>query len=183
MRKILKIAGTSLLILILFRGFIFRLTIKYNEIGTRPKIEITNKQLIEKIETFATSRLITPEDIVKTASTITNSELAFTTQTVSSNPNELINTNKANCVGYSAMFNSVANFLIKKNELEHTIVTEHKIGQLSFMGINLHQFFNNSFLKDHDFNELKNMKTGKVIFIDPTVSDYLWISSVSKKQN
>ncbi|WP_025741814.1 hypothetical protein [Aquimarina pacifica] len=116
------------------------------------------------------------------ADEITKTELKFTTNRASNNPNILINTRKANCVGYSAMFNSIANFLIKNNDLENKIKAEHKIGKLDFLGINIHQFFKGTFFRDHDFNELTNKETGKKIVIDPTVSDYLRINRITKNK-
>jgi hypothetical protein len=153
MKKTLKIIGVSILILILFRGIIFRMAIKYNEIGSRPEIEITSKRLIEKIESNSENRETDLKEILEIADKITKEELEFTTNRASNNPNELINTNQANCVGYSAMFNSIANYLIRKNKLQNEIESEHKIGQLELFGINLHQFFESPFFRDHDFNE------------------------------
>ena len=57
---------------------------------------------------------------------------------------------------------------------------QHKIGHLSLLEMNLHQFFESAFFKDHDFNELNNKKTGQTISIDPSVSDYLWIKKSLK---
>ncbi|EPR68624.1 hypothetical protein ADICYQ_2321 [Cyclobacterium qasimii M12-11B] len=116
------------------------------------------------------------------ADEITNEELKFTINRASINPNELINTNEANCVGYSAMYNSIANYVIRKNKLQKEIKAEHKVGKLEMFGINLHQFFENPFFKDHDFNEITDKTTGVKISVDPTLSDYLWINSVAKKE-
>ena len=124
----MKVIGVSILILILFRGIIFKLAIKYNEIGSRPEIEITNQKLIEKIERNSEKKEIDLKKILEIADKITKEELKFTTNRASNNPNELINTNQANCVGYSAMFNSIANYLIRKNKLQNEIESEHKIG-------------------------------------------------------
>jgi hypothetical protein len=179
MKKTRKIIGITILILILFRGFVYRLLINYNEIGTRTEIKITSQELINKIESQSSNRNIDFEGIISIANSVTNEQLRFTGNSASNNPNELINTNQANCIGYSAMFNSVANYLIKENELNQEIESKHKIGLLDLLGINLHQFFESSFFRDHDFNEMKNLKTGETILIDPSVSDYLWIKKVS----
>jgi len=69
--------------------------------------------------------------------------------------------------------------LIRKNDLADQISANHKIGKLDLWGIDLHQFFESAFFQDHDFNEIKYLKTNEVIFIDPTISDYLKIDSVS----
>jgi len=133
MKRIFKVIGISILILILFRGIIFRLAIKYNEIGTRPKIEITSGDLMERIERKSKDKKNDLKSIVEVADEITTTELKFTTNRASNNPNELINTKQANCVGYSAMFNSITNYLIRKNELQNEIEAEHKIGQLELL--------------------------------------------------
>lgn len=181
MKKFFKILGISIIILILFRGIIYRLAINYNEIGSRQEIKITDKKLIDKIVSESKDRKIDLEEIARISDKITKSELKFTINKASSNPNELINLNRANCIGYSAMFNSIANYLIRKNSLQSEIEAEHKVGKIDFFGIDLHQFFENNFFKDHDFNEVLNQKTGERILIDPSVSDYLWIDRITKK--
>ena len=118
---------------------------------------------------------------MKIADKLTKEELKFTKNRVSNNPNKLIDTNQANCVGYSAMFNSIANYLINKNKYENEIEVEHKIGQLELFGINLHQFFESPFFRDHDYNEITDKNTGKKILVDPVVSDYLRIKRVAQK--
>ena len=180
MKKTLKIIGISILILILFRGIIYRLAINYSEIGNRQEIKVTNKKLIDKIVKKSKDRKIDLREITEIADEITKSELEFTTNRASNNPNELIDENQANCIGYSAMFNSIANYLIRKNGLQNEIEAKHKIGELDLFGINLHQFFDSPFFRDHDFNEITNQKTGEKIFIDPSVSDYLRINRITK---
>ena len=182
MKKTLKIIGIILLMLIVFREIIFRSVIKYNAIGTRPEIEIISENLIEKINSKIVNREIDAKSIIEIANKITRDELQFSTGNVSSNPNELINTNKANCVGYSAMFNSISNYVIRMNNLQNEISSEHKIGQIIMFGNNLHQYFENPFFKDHDFNEITDNKTGEKILIDPSVSDLFWIDRISSKK-
>ncbi len=181
MKKFLKISGILILVLMLFRGVIFRLVIKYNDIGTRSVVVLTNKKLIEKIDRESDNIEIDIKSILSIANGITTEALGFTTGQASNNPNQLINSKQANCVGYSAMFNSIADYLIRKNNLQGEIKAEHKVGQLELFGINLHQYFESSFFKDHDYNELVDKKTGDKIAIDPTVSDYLWIKRVATR--
>jgi len=179
MKKTLKIIGVSILILILFRGVIYRSIINYNEIGHRKEIQITNKKLIGKIINKSRNRKIDLEEIAEIADEITNSELKFTMNRTSSNPNELINTKYANCVGYSAMFNSIASYLIRYNNLQNEIEAEHKVGELDLLGINIHHFFESTFFKDHDFVTIENKTTGEIYAVDPTVNDYFNIDFIS----
>ncbi len=141
MKRTLKIIGVSVLLLVLFRGTIYRLTVRYKEIGKRKEIEVVDKKLIERILRESKNREIDFEEIADIADEITKSELRFSTNRTSTNPNKLIHTKQANCVGYSATFNSIANFLIRKLHLQNEITAEHKIGKLYFLGINVHRFF------------------------------------------
>ncbi|MEZ5044985.1 MAG: hypothetical protein R2828_34125 [Saprospiraceae bacterium] len=178
MKKTLKIIGILILILILFRGLIFRSTIIYNEIGIREEIKITNQILLDKIKTKSENKEIGLNEIIDIANSITTQELSFTTKRTSNNPNELINTKEANCVGYSAMFNSIANNLIRQKKLSGKIEAVHQIGRLDFLGIDLHQFFDNAFFRNHDYNSINNLETGEVISIDPSLIDYLKIKEI-----
>ena len=173
MKKALKILGISLLTLVLLRGSVYRALINYTTIGTRPEISITNVALIDKIQKKSENRILDIYSIADIAEQITKEELEFTFSSASKDPNKLIGTKKANCVGYSAMFNSIANYLIKVNTLSEEIVAQHKIAQLDLLGFDLHQLSDNPFYKDHDFNVVRNRLTGESIVIDPSVSDFL----------
>ena len=183
MKRVPKFIKSIFLIciaLFLFRSTLSNALVKYQEVGERSEVEIVNKTLIQKIESRSKYHIIDFAKVISIANEITTQELSFTFGEVSNNPNEIIDSNRANCIGYSSMFNSIANYLIKNNSLESKIQAKHKIGQLLLLGIDIHQFFSNPFFKDHDFNEIVDLETGKSVFVDPTVSDYLRIKKVSK---
>jgi hypothetical protein len=181
MRKAVKIIGLFLVLLVLFRGIIFRAAETYQEVGTHPSIAITNKHLIERIEEESAGKELKVEGVLKIASKITRTELAFTSTIASKDPNELISTQEANCVGYAAMFNSVVHHLVREHALEDQLEAHHIIGQLKLFGVDLHQFFESPFFKDHDYNVVVDLQTGERIAIDPSVGDYLWIERVREK--
>lgn len=182
MKKIFKIIGITILLLIICRGFIFRSTIYYTDIGDRKDIKITNTDLIKTINKASKDKDLDIYTIAEIADNITTEQLQFTTGKASNNPNKLINTKKANCVGYAAMFNAIANHLIEQNGLQNEIKAKHKIGKLDFLGVDLHQFFDSPFFRDHDFNELTSDSLEETIIIDSSVSDYFWIDRVSKRE-
>ena len=86
---------------------------------------------------------------------------------------------KANCVGYAAMFNAIASYLIKKQGVENEYEVQHKIGKLDFLGIDLHQYSGSPFFKDHDYNIICNKITKEEVAVDASVADYLWVERVS----
>ena len=179
MKKPFLFLCLTLLTLILFRGFLFRQLISYHEIGQRKAINITHPKLIKCIDAQLHNQQMDIKEIARIANKVTTQELRFTAKKVSQNPNDLINSHQANCVGYASMFNTIATHLIKKNGLEKELVAQHKIGHLYLLGFNLHSFFKSPFFMDHDFNQIIHLKTKEVIAIDPTVSDYLWINCIT----
>jgi len=181
-KKLIKIIGSLILILILFRGLIYRFVIKYNDVGTRTEVNITNEELLKKIKTKSANKEIDIEGIINISNEITTDALNFTMKKVAANPNKSIVSKQANCIGYAKMFNSIANYLIHENNLNDQIEAKHKIGQLELLGIDLHQFFDTPFFKNHDFNIIINKETGEIIAIDPSVNDYLRIHRINIKQ-
>ena len=181
MKRLFVFLGMSIILVFLLKGFLYRSTVHYDEVGERGLITLTDAKLIAEIQKEVAGKDLNFDEIVEISSKITNENLKFTIDKASSDPNELIKTGKANCVGYSALFNSIANHIII-HQSKDNIKAKHLVGKLDFLGVDIHQFFKSSFFKDHDFNSIENIETGEAIYIDPTVSDYLWINEVSLKK-
>lgn len=181
MKNTFKIIGLITLFLVLFRGSMYRQIIRYSQVGTRPEVKITDIELIERIKNRTQQKKIDLHEIAEIANHITKEELKFTTKKTESDPNKLMHSKIANCIGYSYMFNSIANFIIDENQIRNEFKAEHKIGKLELLGIDIHKYFEDAFFKDHDFNQITNLKTGKSIFVDPSLSDYLYIDRINVK--
>ncbi len=179
MKRIFKIGLTTILLLFLFRAWVYKTLVTYNEKSERSEIMLKDSLLIDKIESKSNDKLLDIEEISNIAQEITTQELQFTATSVSSDPNEIYYSKKANCVGYSAMFNSIANHIIRKNNLQKEIEAKHKVATLEFLGTDIHQWLDSPFLKDHDYNEIVHKESNKKITIDPSVSDYFWIDRVA----
>ncbi len=167
--------------LFIFRGPIFRTLIHYSETGTRKHINIDDAQLIENIEASIGDPNMTFEQLVKLSSKLTNDRLSFTFLAASRDPNQVYQSKKANCIGYAALFNSILNFIIEKKKLNETYQVQHLIGKLDLLGFDLHNLSDDAFFKEHDFIRIKNKKTGKDLFVDPSIGDYLLIDYVNAK--
>ena len=59
------------------------------------------------------------------------------------------------------------------------MTAKHQIGQLHYLEINIHKYFNSSFFKNHDFVTIENRETEEIIAVDPTVNDYLYICFIT----
>ena len=168
--------------MLLFKGWIYRCVVTYQEIGQRQAIVLQDSGVIADIQRQRNYRKLSVAEIVEISRSVTNARLRFTTGKASSNPNMAARSGKANCVGYSALFSSMANQLSNERSGKHRFRSRHLVGKLYFLGMDVHQFFSSPFFRDHDFVEIEDVTTGEKIFVDPVVSDYLGIDRVTSKR-
>ncbi|MCL5246605.1 hypothetical protein M4I21_12340 [Cellulophaga sp. 20_2_10] len=181
LKKIISYIGIIALLLILFRGFIYRKSVHYTQVKTRNNISLTNKTLTKSIDKELKNKILNIDEIIELSNQITSKKLSFTFGKASSNPNLVHGVTKANCIGYSALFNSIGNYIIAKQKMTDTYEFEHLVAKLDFFGIDVHKAFNSPFFKDHDYNEVKFKKTGESKFVDPSLSDYLKIRYIKSE--
>jgi hypothetical protein len=139
---------------LLFRGWFYRHLVTYKSIGLRTNYLATDKKLTDYID----ANIDKQTDI---------------------DPNKLIYSKTAHCVGYASFFATTCNYLFKKYNLSDNWTAKPQIGQLYFLGTNIHKYFKSSFFKDHDFVTIENKTTGKIYAVDPTLNDYLFIDFIS----
>jgi hypothetical protein len=182
--KILKWAALAILILttvgLSFRGWFYRHLITYKSVGLRTSYSVTDDKLVEFINTSADKQTdLDIEQIIELGLSITSKQLNFTADKNDTDPNKLITSKTAHCVGYASFFATTCNHLLNKYNLARTWTAKPQIGQLYCFGTNIHKFFNTPFFKDHDFVIIENKTTGQTFAVDPTVSDYLLINFVT----
>lgn len=183
----MKIIKQSLLIILLlaavgflFRGWIYSHAVSYKAVGTRTIYPAKDKYFTQHIDSCLDHQ-IKPDikQIIKLALAITSEKLTYTANKNDIDPNELIISQKAHCVGYAAFFTTTCNYLLAKNNLSNQWTAKPRIGQLYFLGRNVHPYFKSSFFKDHDFVTIENKETGESFAVNPTVNDYLYVDFVS----
>lgn len=164
----------------MFRGCIYRHLVTYKPIQPRQNYQATDKMFIDYIENNLDNKTnLDIKEIIKIGLSKTSNQLTFSSSKNDKDPNKLIYSNTAHCVGYASFFATTCNHLIQQNNLSNSWIAEPQIGKMFLLGINVHKFFNSSFFKDHDFVIIKNLKTGKVYAVDPTVNDYLYIDYIT----
>jgi len=187
MKTLKKVFFTILVLLIigiLLRGTLYRSIVAYESIGQRMNYEITNDKLTQYInENCPGKDSADIKEIIKTSLSATSKILNFTFSKNDRNPNKLIDSQTANCVGYTAFFSTVCNYQLKKHNLSEEWIAQPEIGQIYVFGVNIHRYFNSSFFKDHDFAIIKNKKTKKTYAVDPSIYDCLYIDFVTLKDN
>lgn len=180
-KKIIRNIGIIIILLILFRGFLYRVFVNYSKVSSRNKITLTDKNLITELDAQLGGKILSIKEIISLSNKMTSKKLSFTFQKVPSNPNKISELQTANCIGYSSMFNSIGNYLITKQHQNDTYEFNHFVGEIDVLGFNIHNLFNSPFFKDHDFNEIKNSQTGEKIFVDPSLRDYIRIEHVTSQ--
>jgi hypothetical protein len=164
----------------LFRGWLYRHLVTYKLVGLRTNYSATDKILTDYID--ANNDTQTDHEIkqvIKLGLSITSSQLNFTADKNDTDPNKLITSKTAHCVGYATFFATTCNYLLDKYKLSDTWIAKPQIGQLYFLGTNIHKYFNSTFFKDHDFVTIENILTGEIFTVDPTINDYLIIDFVT----
>ena len=172
-----------LLVVILLRGWIFRQIVAYHVVGQKYTYSTTDKKLIEYIEiNIGEKKVLDIEDIIELGLSETARQLNFAISQNDNDPNKLIFSKTAHCIGYAAFFTTTCNYLLKKYDYGDKWQAKTQIGKLSLFGVDIHQFFNSAFFKDHDFVTIENKVTGEILTVDPTINDYLYIDFVSLKK-
>lgn len=182
--KIIKWIALAILILttvgLLFRGWFYRQLVTYKSVGIRDSYSATDDKLVGFIGASVVKQTDPDiEAIIKLGLSITSEQLNFTADKNDIDPNKLITSKAAHCVGYATFFATTCNYLLNKYNLADTWAAKPQAGQLYFLGKNVHQYFNTPFFKNHDFVTIENKTTGQIFAVDPTVSDYLFIDFVT----
>jgi hypothetical protein len=165
---------------LLYRGWIFRHLIIYRSIAGRPNYPATEINLIKYINANISSQPEQDiESIVKIGLSLTSKQLNFTFDKNDNDPNKLVISKNAHCVGYASFFATTCNFLFEKYHISDSWVAKHQVGQLYFLETNVHKYISSSFFKNHDFVTIENKKTGEILAVDPTVNDYLNIDFIT----
>lgn len=178
--KILVVVLALLLVLFILRGPFYRCFFSYEKCGERQSYSVTSPLLKEYIDSVAGKRRAeSVEQIVELSHEITSDQLSFQASGSEINPNKLYPNNRTHCVGYSAFYTAVCNYLLKQNGFADSFQCRAYCGQIHFLGYNVHSLFDTAFFADHDFNCIQNASGSEKYFIDPTLYDYLGIAYVS----
>lgn len=162
-----------------FRGWIYRHLVTYRSVGVKSNSFSADQPLTTYIESnIKNQNKLNIKEIIKIGLSITSKQLNFTAGKNDIDPNKLMFSKNAHCVGYASFFATSCNYLLKKYDLSDKWTAKSNIGQLYFMGTNVHRYSQSPFFKDHDFVTIQNDETGEVFAVDPTLNDYLLIDFI-----
>lgn len=179
LRRFLLTVLVLLSLAMLFRGWIYRSLVTYRSAGTRVTYTVTDPALAAAVAACADGdNNPGVQQVLDDALQLTADKLYFRSSNTSGNPNELIRSQRAHCVGYAAFYAAVCNELFRKHAMQDNWVAQPQIGQLFLFDTNIHTYFQSTFFKDHDFVTIENKTTGEVFAVDPSLYDYLYVERV-----
>ena len=116
--KFIKRTFITILILttvvLLFRGWFYRYLVTYKSVGLRTNYSAIDKKLTDLFDTSIDNQTKPEiEQIVKYGLSITSKQLNFTANKNDTDPNKLISSKTAHCVGYASFFATTCNYLEK----------------------------------------------------------------------
>jgi hypothetical protein len=162
------------------REWLYRQLVTYKSVGLRNSFSAREAKLVEYInENIDEKKILDENDIVELGLRITSKKLNFTADKNDIDPNRLVTSKTAHCVGYASFFATTCNYLFVKYGLDDIWTAKSHVGHLYILGINIHKYFDSKFFKDHDFVTIENKKTGEKYAVDPTVNDYLRIDFIT----
>jgi hypothetical protein len=181
MKRFLIRTTIFLLLLLCFKGHLYRLLVTYREIDQRASVKIDNPAIRRDLDTWSAAHTqASLEEMVDFAGDYATHQVRYTLGKCSIDPNKIIlGEKKTNCIGYSASFQAVLVYLLEQRKLTKEIKCTHKVGHLYLLGYNLHQCFDDPAFKDHDYNVVTDTRTGQQIVLDPTVWAHLGIGRVT----
>lgn len=177
---VLKIAGGVLVVLVLLfllKGNIYRMTVKYEDAGSRKSYEIKDDKLADFINQSlpndeSLDANITIDQIVDFSQEITSDRLNYSYQALETDPQKIIaNGDVANSSGYAVFTSAVGNYLIKRFEMHKEWEAKPKKGKLFLFGRNMQKKATDGWFKDHDFVVFSNKHTKEEIYADPLAYD------------
>ncbi len=179
--KVMLVVFVSLAVLVvLMRGPLYRSLFSYKDCGERHSFRITSKFLMAYIDSAADmDNVESVEQIAELSNKITSAQLSFQATRSEINPNKLFTNKSTHCVGYSAFYEAVCNYLLAKNGFGDSWHCQAHCGQIHFLGYNVHHLFDSAFFANHDFNIIQGDSDSEIYCTDPTLHDYLGISRVS----
>ena len=182
-RKFRNVAiGVALFVvlIVLFKGVLFRWCVVYASFGPR-KVSVTASAAMKTWISAEADRdaLDGEHDILTEAQRLTAKRLQFTTGPCASDAATVFKERKANCIGYASLCAAISNTLFEMRGLDRQWETHVETAQLQVFGVNVHAWFDSPFLKDHDFVTIHDQQGNMHFAVDPTVSEYFGISSVT----
>ena len=181
--KILLVFIAGILCIIISKAMIYRTIFQYDSIAYRT----LDEELGSEISEYLLARLPDSHEditiIIEKALQVSSSHLHYKLNSKTHSVETCFLHREAHCVGYSLFFAGIMNFYIQYFHLQEEWELKHCVGQLYIGNWNIHPIFKHPSFQDHDFVTIRNIQSGEIIAVDPTLYDYSGIQTVKLRYN
>lgn len=144
---------------------------------------VTNASLQQEIKDWLQeNQEIDLDDLIDFLLDLTSEYLEFSFTQNNNNPDILITSKKANCIGYASFYASVFQFSIQQAQLQNRYQCQQVVGKIFYLGQDAHQFFDNPFFANHDFIIIQDLENHQTTVIDPSFYAYLGVRNIDLKE-
>jgi hypothetical protein len=150
--------------------------LRYRPLRRRASLPLSQRAARKRITSWAAAhRDASLDEMIRFALDFTSDALTFVFDKAERTPDGVLRRARANCVGYAALFNAVLTELFRQRGLSSRYRTEHWVAKISFAGKSLHTLLESPFFRDHDYNRVRDLKTGRTLSVDPSLYEYAGI--------
>lgn len=165
-----------------FRNSLYQAVVSYKPSGERPYFKVEDRELICFIEENIHKSQYDVKELVDLSLSITAKCLRFNASSVSNEPNACFTSHSADCMGYATLQSSVCNYLFQKFGMGEEWIAQPMVGEIYFLGVDVHPYLKGPFFRNHDFVKVENLVTKERFYTDPSFYDYIHIDYISVKR-
>ncbi|QQS06223.1 MAG: hypothetical protein IPK50_04850 [Fibrobacterota bacterium] len=159
------------------RGAIFRLCVSYHPIGERAIPPRT--PAVASAWFYAHGFIFSdPEVLADRALDFTDDHLVYRFSRTSSDPDRLLESHRAHCVGYALLCASAIRTGLASSGLDKNWSVHARVVKLSLFGVDVHPYLPGAFFRDHDVVELREKSSGRSIWLDPSLHEVVGIDRI-----
>ena len=164
------------------KSIISHLQLTYSIIKSRPSKELKNDSLKKVIDLWLQkNENASLNEMIDFNLELTSDLLDFSFEKCSSDQSTMIKNGKANCIGYSALFNSLMNYTLKETKLNKKYTCKHYVGKIYYAGQDIHSLVDDPFFKDHDLNVIRDNNNIVSVSVDPSLYEYLGVKRIKNR--
>jgi hypothetical protein len=153
---------------------------RYRPLRTRPSQALGSATARADIRAWVQGHPdATADEMIRFSLAYTSRSLSFVFARAATSPDGVLKTGEANCVGYAALFNAVFTQVAAESGLAARYRSEHLVAKITVAGKSVHGLVDSPFFRDHDYNRVTDLRTGKTFYVDPSLNDHAGIVYVN----
>ena len=169
MKRFLRVLLVLVLLLVLFRGPVYRLLTDYEITDYRP-VPLPPDERLQTVSDSLYLLDTEPIGFVRNVQHYVAGRLRFRAHNSGTTAAALHAGGEANCVGYARLTADLLNR--NRSFTGQDYLARQGVAKISVLGFDLHRLFDSPFFRDHDVVVIQNKEGTIVRVVDPSLFDY-----------